>query len=355
MQISGTKGNDQIDGSGDPDDIDGEAGDDSIYGHDGDDDLFGDEGDDTLAGGSGRDTLDGGAGKDVLWTGKDADTVVLRDGYGNDVVMDFTPGEDVVRISSDGIESWKDVQARLGSDWDGTAILKLDDGTTLRFEGLKPDELGEKDFVIDPPPVCFAEGTMIDTPCGPVPVQSLRPGDCVLTLDSGPQPVLWIGRRETCFGHGQHRHQPVVIPQGAMGHGLPLADLFLSPQHRVLIRGGAGRPQGALARAKGLCGEGGIAQDRAATAVVYFQVLLPAHALVLANGLPCETFYPGPFALETLPRADRIAVEAMFPGVMEDAVAAYGPPARPVLSLRQIRDLPRGARLARRPGIRVPA
>lgn len=103
---------------------------------------------------------------------------------------------------------------------------------------------------------------------------------------------------------------------------------------------------GVPTRAKALCGDGGIAPERAAASVVYHQILRPAHAILLANGLPCESLYPGSFALETLPRPDRAAIAALFPGEEEDVVAAYGPLARPAPTFREIRDLPRGARLA---------
>jgi hypothetical protein len=38
--------------------------------------------------------------------------------------------------------------------------------------------------------VCFAEGTLIDTPMGPRAVEDLTPDDPVSTLDHGAQPVL---------------------------------------------------------------------------------------------------------------------------------------------------------------------
>ena len=37
----------------------------------------------------------------------------------------------------------------------------------------------------------YAPGTMIDTPVGPRAVETLVPGDSVMTLDRGPQPIIW--------------------------------------------------------------------------------------------------------------------------------------------------------------------
>lgn len=194
MEISGGMGDDRIDGSADPDEISGLEGDDHLYGHAQDDHLYGGEGNDMLAGGEGNDHLDGGADNDTLWGGEGADTAVFRDGYGHDVVMDFDPAEDHVLISSGGIEDWADLQARLSADHDGTAILTLDDGSTLRFEGVTVDELTQDNFTIDPPPVCFAAGSIIETASGPALVEKLTAGDLVMTLDNGLQPVLWMGR-----------------------------------------------------------------------------------------------------------------------------------------------------------------
>ena len=40
--------------------------------------------------------------------------------------------------------------------------------------------------------VCFAEGTLISTPRGPVPVEELGSGDMVITRDAGPQRILRV-------------------------------------------------------------------------------------------------------------------------------------------------------------------
>jgi hypothetical protein len=239
------------------------------------------------------------------------------------------------------VEDWKGVRSRLSAAADGSAILTLDDGSTLLFQGIRPDDLTEKHFEIAPAPVCFAAGTWIGTPDGARRVEELRPGDLVLTLDHGPQPVLWIGRRWTAFGHGSHRHQPMVIAPGAMGNGLPRMALRVSPQHRLLLAGtGHGsQAQGVLAKAKALDGRPGVSQDRTCTAADYLQLLLPRHAILFANGLPAESLYPGPLALHSLGDAACARIEALFPGLAVDVEAAYGPMARPVLGLRAVQQL----------------
>ncbi|PWK62583.1 Hint domain-containing protein [Roseicyclus mahoneyensis] len=345
MLIIGTNGSDILDGSADPDEIQGLDGDDTLYGHGGEDTLFGGDGDDLLFGGDGDDVLDGGAGNDTLWGGGGADRIIFGDGYGHDVVMDFDVVGGTVGLVASGVTYWEDVQARLFDDADGTALLILDDGSSLRFEGLTVADLEQHHFNLPSAPVCFVAGTLIATERGAVLVERLRIGDLVQTLDDGLQPILWIGRRRTSFGHLAHRHQPVVIRAGAMGHGLPSTDLRLSPQHRLLVAGPDGRrfARGGLAKAKALCGRPGIVQDTACTSVEYVQILLPRHGLVFANGLPAETFLPRAFALASLPEADRADLLQLVPGLADDPDHAYGPPARPILSVRLIEGLPERA------------
>lgn len=342
MLIVGTNSSEALDGSADPDEIHGLDGDDNLYGHGGDDVLYGDNGDDLLAGGAGNDTLDGGAGNDTLWGGDGSDHIIFRDGYGHDVIMDFDVTGGSVGLVSSGVTYWEDVQARLSADVDGVAILTLDDGSTLRFEGLAVDDLRQDHFNLPSAPVCLAAGTRIATARGEVAVESLRIGDLVQTLDQGLQPVEWIGRKRTVFGHASHRHQPIVISAGAMGYGLPTSDLRLSPQHRVLVQGPEGRrfAKGALAKAKSLCALSAISQDSACTSVEYIQLLLPKHALVLTHGLPVETFLPRSFALASLDAAAREDLFRLVPGLIDDADQAYGPPIRPILSMKLVASLP---------------
>lgn len=48
--------------------------------------------------------------------------------------MDFDLAEDRLNLASSGIETWADLETHLGSDTDGTALLTLADGSTLRFD-----------------------------------------------------------------------------------------------------------------------------------------------------------------------------------------------------------------------------
>ena len=77
--------------------------------------------------------------------------------------------------------------------------------------------------------ICFARGTMIRTPEGERRIEHLRQGDLVVTLDSGIQPIRWIGSRTVRASGAQ---APVRFARGTIGND---RDLLVSPQHRMLL------------------------------------------------------------------------------------------------------------------------
>jgi Ca2+-binding RTX toxin-like protein len=101
------------------DEFHGGFGDDILEGGDGDDVLYGDVGSDMLAGGSGDDWISSGGGSTTIATGTGEDTAVfafrITDGLVNspsvgaqsvdDVITDFTPGQDKLSISWD--DDWE--------------------------------------------------------------------------------------------------------------------------------------------------------------------------------------------------------------------------------------------------------
>ncbi|MEV8467744.1 calcium-binding protein [Fluviibacterium sp. DFM31] len=90
VTLVGSAGNDVLTG--------GSAGDVFFAGAD-DDMMFGGGGDDALIASSGNDTLDGGAGNDFYFGGLGADVFAWTDGFGRDVVKDFTDGVDRLDFS----------------------------------------------------------------------------------------------------------------------------------------------------------------------------------------------------------------------------------------------------------------
>lgn len=131
---------------------------------------------------------------------------------------------------------------------------------------------------------CFARGTRIATPDGPVAVEDLRVGDRALAPDGTASPIVWIGTRTVaCAAHAKPASvMPVRIRAHAFGPARPERDLVLSPDHAVFA-------DGALIPVKHLVDGDAIATLRT-DSVNYFHVELPRHGLVLAENLPCESF-----------------------------------------------------------------
>ncbi|WBV44434.1 Hint domain-containing protein [Pseudoroseomonas cervicalis] len=140
-------------------------------------------------------------------------------------------------------------------------------------------------FIANPAPLatCFATGTAIGCPGGARPVQSLCIGDLVLTATGEARPVRWIGRQEIIAFFDRGRSNPIRLQAGALGQGLPQRELFVSPDHALFL-------DGVLVQAGALVNGTTIRQVQAGERFAYFHIELDNHALVLAEGVPAETF-----------------------------------------------------------------
>jgi T5SS/PEP-CTERM-associated repeat protein len=136
-----------------------------------------------------------------------------------------------------------------------------------------------------PAPPCFLAGTRIATARGPVAVEALRVGDRALLAAGGTRPVVWIGKRRV----DATRHPdplavlPVRVRAGAFSDGLPARDLLLSPDHALFA-------DGVLIPVKYLIDDCAIARAPELTRPHYFHVELDAHDVILAEGLPVESY-----------------------------------------------------------------
>jgi hypothetical protein len=133
-------------------------------------------------------------------------------------------------------------------------------------------------------PLCFAAGTRIATPRGHRPVEQLRVGDTVMTVSGARQRIQWIGRRRVdCRRHAKaDRVMPIRIAPHAFGDGRPCRTLWLSPDHSVFV-------EAVLIPIRFLVNDDTIAQIEV-DAITYYHIELPKHDVVLAEGLPVETY-----------------------------------------------------------------
>lgn len=134
-------------------------------------------------------------------------------------------------------------------------------------------------------PVCFYPGTLIATAGGQVPVETLKRGDLVLTTEGRSVRVRWMGHQtvSTLFGDPL-KVLPIRIRAGALGEAMPARDLLLSPSHAVLV-GGVLVQAGALVNGTSIIREYDVPE-----VFSYWHIEVAEHDLVLAEGVPAETF-----------------------------------------------------------------
>lgn len=192
---------------------------------------------------------------------------------------------------------------------------------------------------------CVARGTVIETPSGPVPVEELCPGDLVLTEDGRQEPIRWLGTRTVTSAElsADPSLRPIRISASAFGRGLPARDLCVSPQHRILVTGWRAEllfgEDSVLVPAKGLVDDHLIGVDYSADEVQYFHLLFDRHEVILTEGLPTESFYPGPQSMGDLDGQVRAELLRIFPQL--EGKSALFEPAAPGLRVWEARLLAR--------------
>ncbi len=175
---------------------------------------------------------------------------------------------------------------------------------------------------------CFAKDTLIRTQDGNIPVQDLAAGDMVETLDSGVQPVRWISAAHLPRAG---RHAPVKIKAGALGEQSPARDLFVSPNHRMVL--GGHRAQAlfgqleVLVAAQDLLNDSTIRPTDSEAPVTYYHIMFDKHEVVFSNGAPSESFHPALVPVDHLAPSVRDEIFMIFPDLGQD-ITAYGCAAR---------------------------
>ncbi|MBV9079042.1 MAG: Hint domain-containing protein [Methylobacteriaceae bacterium] len=278
--LSGGAGDDELTGGAGADELDGGQGDDVLKGGAGDDELSGGAGDDELSGGAGDDVLDGGTGDDVITTGSGNDVVQVSEGFGNLTITDFDPTKDQLDLTAlTGVGSLSDLT--IVQNGDAVEISVAGQDGLITVQGVTVDEITAPGIVAV---ACFVAGTLIRTPRGDVPVESLAIGDLVTTA-SGARPVKWIGRRAFSrrFAERSPKVVPVRVRAGALGDNLPERDLLLSPEHALHLDG-ALVPAGALVNGRT------IVTDPSLDVIAYHHVELETHDVIVANGALAETY-----------------------------------------------------------------
>lgn len=222
---------------------------------------------------------------------------------------------------------------------DGTlSLVSTTESTDVAFTYGITSSTGAFDtgfITIDTVP-CFAAGTRIRTAEGERPVQSLKPGDLVLTRDHGPRPVRWVGRRSMA---ATDRMAPVQISRGTFGDHGPLT---VSPLHRVLVV----QPRGelyfgaseVLVAARDLV-DGGAVRRLEGGWIEYVHLMFDDHEILWSEGLQTESFLPGPQTTSCFERDAIAEIVALFPDLDPATGEGYGPAARRLLKRHEARLL----------------
>lgn len=207
----------------------------------------------------------------------------------------FTPGMNIAQAIS-GF-AWGDTidvgNVNLTGDtasYSGTTLtIKNGSTTVLTFSDLSTT--GAVTFSLSGgviTAVCYAAGTRILTPSGERRVENLRAGDLVVIVSGEQrisQPAKWIGRRRIDLTEHPRPETvaPIRIQRDAFAENMPHRDLRVSPDHAILV-------SGKLVCARQLVNGMTIWQEQGSRSVEYFHVELDAHAILLAEGLPAESY-----------------------------------------------------------------
>ena len=131
---------------------------------------------------------------------------------------------------------------------------------------------------------CFAAGTLIATPAGEVPVQHLSAGDTVTTLSGRARRIVWIGTGRVLATSGRRNAAtPVIVRRHAIGPNLPHHDLRITKGHSLYI-------DNVLIPVEFLVNHRSIQWDDRAQEVTVFHIELETHDVLLANGVPAESY-----------------------------------------------------------------
>ncbi len=161
----------------------------------------------------------------------------------------------------------------------------------------------------------FARGTLITLASGrQVPIETLSPGDPVLTRDHGAQPVRLVGKA-TLRAVGAFA--PVVIPAGHMGNS---GDLIVSQHHRMFLYQRRRLPGMAtselLVQARHLV-DGEAIHIREGGFVDWFSLVFDRHEIIYAEGIPAESLMVNDATISRLPPETATEVRTRFPGLAQ--------------------------------------
>lgn len=261
-------------------------------------------------------------GGDVIFALDPDDDTYIAAAYGGQPLIDPTDSSTWGGFSGStaGLSNFPSGATSIGAGEDfgsflaGQSIKRIPDGSDnfVNNQGASPGQPNG-------PVICFVAGTLIDTPDGPRPVEAFAPGDPVRAADGRIVKLRQIHTRSISVPEqlADPGLRPVCIRAGALGSGLPLRDLFVSRQHRMLVQSPVARrmfgEDAVLVAAVRLTELPGMEICAPRNPVTFVHLAFDRHEIIFAEGTPSESLYPGPEALRTLPRAAVNELMRLFP------------------------------------------
>lgn len=165
---------------------------------------------------------------------------------------------------------------------------------------------------------------MIMTIKGETSIENLRPGDRVLTRDSGFQPVAWVGARR----FNPEKERPICLPRGFSADFATDRDVLLSPRHRVLRLDG--RSTACQQREETLVEAKNIAMAAPARLLslypsFYVHVLFEQHQVICADGVWVESLRPTKEMIDGLSVENHQTMVAQLPKIATLSGTDYKP------------------------------
>jgi hypothetical protein len=131
---------------------------------------------------------------------------------------------------------------------------------------------------------CFIEGTKISVVAGEKLVETLLPGDQVVTLNGETRPISWIVTGSALATRGRRNAAtPIIIRKGALADNVPHHDLHITKGHSLYIGD-------VLIPAEFLVNHRSILWDDRAQEVTVYHIELETHDVLIANGAPAESY-----------------------------------------------------------------
>jgi len=173
------------------------------------------------------------------------------------------------------------------------------------------------DVTMNPITLCFLRGTPIMTLCGYTPIENLQKGDLVATFGKIQDnhsvsfyekplftPIVWIQHFKPNVNEVDT--YPIRFQKGCLGKNIPEQDIWVSPEHRMII-------DGRMIPAKNLVNGSTIIQDKEIPIedIEYYHFETDQHSVVDVLGLKTETFINFGYGFRDQPSKTQIGESPM--------------------------------------------